>query len=52
MSLTFAMIAGGALMIYAGWTNRSLIGLALGRTDVAKPKLGVSAAGITGPVNG
>lgn len=36
MSLTFAMVAFGGLMIYAGWTNRSLWALATGNPNVAK----------------
>lgn len=49
MTVTFGMIFVGGLLIYGGWTNRSV--WALARGDNATPKAAVSTSGgITGPV--
>lgn len=37
MTLVFAMILFGALLIYGGWTNRSIWALARGDAAVVKP---------------
>lgn len=44
MSLTFAMILGGSLLVYAGWKNLSLADLARGDNTVVKPAVRAGAA--------
>lgn len=52
MSITAAMILFGGLLIYGGWTNRSVWALARGDNTVPKPKeiaASKSGTGIQGP---
>ena len=37
MSISFAMILFGALLMYAGWTNKSVAALARGDNSTPKP---------------
>lgn len=37
MSISFAMILFGAMLIYGGWTDKSIAALARGDNTVAKP---------------
>ena len=37
MSISFAMILFGALLIYGGWTDKSIAALARGDNTVGKP---------------
>lgn len=43
MSISFAMILFGALLIYAGWTNKSVAALARGDNSVPKPAVKAGA---------
>lgn len=43
MSISFAMILFGALLIYAGWTNKSVAALARGDNSVSKPAVKAGA---------
>lgn len=57
MSIALGMIVFGAILIYGGFTNRSVWALARGDNTVSKPaELSASAAGnptgIQGPVTG
>lgn len=40
MTVTMIMLLFGSLMVYAGWTNRSLRDLVRGDNTVAKPAAG------------
>ena len=45
MSISFAMILFGALLIYGGWTNRSISALARGDNTQPKPTVPAGASG-------
>ena len=45
MSVSFAMILFGAILIYGGWTNRSVSALARGDDSKPKPTLASGASG-------
>lgn len=51
MSLTLGMILFGGLLIYGGWTNRSVWALARGDDTVQKPRelAAEQRGGIQGP---
>lgn len=44
MSVSLAMILFGALLIYGGWTNKSVAALARGDNTVAKPQVKAGGA--------
>lgn len=55
MSIALAMIVFGGILVYGGWTNRSVSALARGDNSVAKPQEVAANAkgnttGIQGPV--
>ena len=47
MTVSFAMILLGSILIYGGWTNRSVAALARGDNTQPKPQL---APGKTGQI--
>lgn len=44
MSISFAMILFGSLLIYAGWTNKSVAALARGNNTTPKPAVKAGGA--------
>ena len=44
MSLSFAMILFGALLVYGGWTDKSIAALARGDNQTPKPPVLAGAA--------
>ena len=44
MSISFGMILFGALLIYGGWTNKSVAALARGDNTTPKPPVKAGAA--------
>lgn len=44
MSISFAMILFGSLLVYGGWKNKSIGALARGDNTVAKPAVTAGAA--------
>jgi hypothetical protein len=44
LSISFAMILFGALLIFGGWKNKSLAALARGDASVTKPTVSAGAA--------
>lgn len=44
MSVSFAMILLGSLLVYAGWKDKSVAALARGDSSVAKPPVTAGAA--------
>lgn len=43
MSISFAMILFGALLVYGGWKNKSIAALARGDSTVTKPTVKAAA---------
>lgn len=44
MSISFAMILFGSLLVYAGWKDKSVAALARGDNTTAKPPVTAGAA--------
>lgn len=49
MTVTFGMIFVGALLVYGGWTNRSVWALARGDNTTPKAATATGPTGIQGP---
>jgi hypothetical protein len=45
MTIAYAMILFGALLVYAGWKNKSVSALARGDNATAKPTVTAGASG-------
>jgi hypothetical protein len=50
MSVAFALLLFGTMLIYGGWTNRSIWSLARGDNTVAKPVIGSSGQSGSGTI--
>lgn len=52
MSVSLAMILLGGMLIYGGWTNRSIWALARGDNQTAKPKIAPNQSGVRSATGG